>query len=221
MKIILLSLDNQVGKNRRDKINYDYDIFYGVSKLDDLPDELKNRIAIPYNVLDKDTHLQRRGCCMYSHIKILNKIVDENLHNVIVCEDDAIMKDNVNINDLEKLNLNEAVLLNAKLHHPTAYTKDKYFNDEDMIFEPGVNDIDFNKFRWSCSACIYYPTPEAAETILHFFNTNKRLSHVDISLSKNKIINKCYYPSPFIIKDDGVSQIHKSKGLIDNYVVIK
>ena len=219
MKIILLSLDTEVGKARRSKINYDYDIFYGTSKLDDLPDEFKNRIAIPYNVVDRDTHLQRRGCCMYSHMRILNKIINENLHNVIVCEDDAILKDNVNIDDLEKLNLNEAVLLNAKLHHPTAYTKDKYFNDKDIIFEPGVNDIDYSKWRWACTGCIYYPTPEAARTLLNFFNTNKRLTHIDLSLSKNKIINKCYYPSPFIIKDDGVSQIHKSKGLIDNYVV--
>ena len=219
MKIILLTLDTEVGKARRSKINYDYDIFYGTSKLDDLPDEFKNRIAIPYNVVDRDTHLQRRGCCMYSHMRILNKIINENLHNVIVCEDDAIMKDNIDLNDLEKLNLNEAVLLNAKLHHPTAYTKDKYFNDKDMIFEPGVNDIDFNKFRWSCSACIYYPTPVSAQIIIDFINNNKRLTHFDLLLSKNKVIKKLYYPSAFIISDDGVSQIDKSKGLIDNYVV--
>tara|TARA_R110000787_G_scaffold116965_2_gene227395 strand:+ start:55 stop:717 length:663 start_codon:yes stop_codon:yes gene_type:complete len=219
MKIILLSLDNQVGKIRRDKINYDYELYYGVSNTNDLPPEYKDRIHIPYNVVDRDKIMKQRGCCMYGHLNILKRIVNDKLHNVIICEDDAIMKDNIDLNDLEKLNLNEAVLLNAKLHHPTAYTKDKYFNDKDMIFEPGVNDIDFNKFRWSCSACIYYPTPVSAQIIIDFINNNKRLTHFDLLLSKNKVIKKLYYPSAFIISDDGVSQIDKSKGLIDNYVV--
>ena len=222
MKIILLSLDNDIGKARRTKINYDYEIVWGTSSINDLPDDLKNRILrnIPYNVLDKETHLRRRGCVMYSHMRILKKIIDENLHNVIVCEDDAILKDNVNINDLEKLNLNEAVLLNAKLHHPINYIYDKDFNDKDIIFKEGLNDIDYNKWRWSCSACIYYPTPKSAEILLNFFNTHKRLTHPDLTLSRNKIIKKCYYPSMFLIKDDGISQIHKSKGLIDNYLVL-
>ena len=190
MKIILLSLDNEVGKARRNKINYDYDLIYGVSNTNDLPEEYKNRIHIPYNSIDKNKIMKQRGCCMYGHLNILNKIVNENLHNVIICEDDAILKDNVNLNDLKKLDSNEAILLNSKLHHPTNYKYDKDFNDKNILFENGLNDIDFSKFRWSCSACIYYPTPKSAQIIIDFINNNNRLTHFDLLLSKNKVIKK-------------------------------
>jgi len=218
MKIFVLSLDTPVGKSRRDKLNYDYELIWGTSNLNDVPDDIKNKISVPYNVKDKDDLRRRKGCPQYSYIKILKKIVDENIEKVIVCEDDAIIRNLHLFDDLYNTDLNEPVLLNAKLHHPETYKKDKYFTDKDIIFKNGINDIDFDKYRWSCCACIYYPTPASAQYIIDLFENAKTLTYFDLWLSKNKIIKKLYYPALFVIKDDGVSQICKSKGLIENYI---
>ncbi len=219
MKIFLLSLDTPVGEKRRSKINYDHEIIWGTCNILDLPEDFKNKIVVPYNVKDKDDLRRKKGCPQYSYMKILKKIIDEDLYNVIICEDDAILKNEKLLDDLENIkDLNEPVLLNAKLHHPKNYKKDKDFNDRDIKFHDGINDIDFEKFRWSCCACIYYPTPESAKFIYNYINAQKRLTYFDLQLSKNKIIKKLYYPSIFYIKDDGVSQICNSKGFIDNYI---
>jgi len=219
MKILLLSLDTPVGEKRRSKINYDYEIIWGTNKLEDVPQEMKDKIHVPYNVKDKDGLIKKKGCHMYSYYRILKKIVDEDLYNVIICEDDAILKNEKLLDDLENIkDLNEPVLLNAKLHHPKSYRYDKDFNDKDIKFHDGINDIDFNKYRWSCSACIYYPKPEAAKYIIDLLDKSNRLTYLDLYLSKNKIIKKLYYPSIFCIKDDGVSQVCDSKGFIDNYI---
>jgi len=219
MKIFLLSLDTPVGEKRRSKINYNHEIIWGTCNILDLPEDFKNKIVVPYNVKDKDDLRRKKGCPQYSYMKILKKIIDEDLYNVIICEDDAILKNEKLLDDLENIkDLNEPVLLNAKLHHPKNYKKDKDFNDRDIKFHDGINDIDFEKFRWSCCACIYYPTPESAKFIYNYINAQKRLTYFDLQLSKNKIIKKLYYPSIFYIKDDGVSQICNSKGFIDNYI---
>jgi len=221
MKIFLLSLDTPVGEKRRSKINYDHEIIWGTNKLEDVPQEMKDKIYVPYNVKDKDDLRRKKGCPQYSYMKILKKIIDEDLYNVIICEDDAILKNEKLLDDLENIkDLSEPILLNAKLHHPINYRYDRQFNDRDIKFHDGINDIDFEKFRWTCCACIYYPTPESAKFIYNYINAQKRLTYFDLQLSKNKIIKKLYYPSIFYIKDDGVSQICKSKGFIDNYINI-
>ncbi len=220
MKIFVISLDNEIGKNRREKLNYEHEIFWGNDKLENVPHYILNKIFIPHfsKPENRDKILKQRGCCLSSHLQLLQKIIDENLHNVIVCEDDAIIKDINLLKNLEDLNLDEPVLLNGKLHHPKTYEKDNEFNDKDIKFENGINEIDYNSYRWSCTACVYYPTPKSAEYIIEFFKNVNKISNVDLTLAKKKVIKKLYYPSLFIIKDDGISQIDKSKGLIDNFI---
>ena len=62
------------------------------------------------------------------------------------------------------------------------------------------------------------PNTKSAEYIIEFFKNVNKITNVDITLAKKKVIKKLYYPSLFIIKDDGVSQIDRSKGLIDNFI---
>tara|TARA_R100000655_G_C2960700_1_gene188835 strand:+ start:253 stop:927 length:675 start_codon:yes stop_codon:yes gene_type:complete len=223
MKIFVLSLDNETGKNRRNKINYNYELIWGTSNLLDLPEDFKNKITkgLDTRTLEKNkpTVMRRRGCPQFSYLKILQKIVDENIYNVIICEDDAILKNENLLNNLENLNINEPVLLNAKLHHPVSYEFDKDFDCKNIKFNNGLNEINYNLFRWSCCACIYYPTPQSAKYILDYINNTDKLTYFDLQLSKKKIIKYLYYPAVFLINDDGVSQIDKPSGLIDNYSV--
>ena len=98
--------------------------------------------------------------------------------------------------------------------------KDKLFNENDIHFENGINKIDYETYRWSCCACIYYPSYESAQKLMACIIKSKSLTWLDLFLSKHKIIKKLYYPSPFVIDDEGVSQMTGSKGYIKDYKII-
>jgi len=221
MKIFVLSLKNETGEKRRKRLNYDYEVFWGTDKLSEVPDFIKNKMLIRHNVKNKEDLLRRKSCGFYGYFKILEKIVNENIYNCIICEDDAILRDKQYLNCMMlDNNEDEAILLNAKLHHPKNYNKDKSFNENNIKFDLGIQKIDYEKYRWSCCACIYYPSPLSAKKVLNHIYESKSLTYLDLELSKKKIIKNLYYPSPFIIDDEGVSQISGSKGVIKDYKVI-
>ncbi len=221
MKIFVMSMDTQIGEKRRKRLNYDHEIMWGIYKLEDVPEWMTSKILIRYNVKDKETLLRKKASHLYTYYTILEKIVNEKLNNVVICEDDAIMTDK---KYLETIMLDysglDAVLLNGKLHHPITYRKDKSFDRDDIHFQNGINKIDYERYRWSCCACIYYPTWESAQKLMSCIIKSKSLTYLDLFLSKNKIIKKLYYPSPFVIDDEGVSQMTGSKGYIKNYKII-
>ena len=219
MNIILLSLDTDIGKKRRSKLNYDYELFLGNTELDKCEDHVLKKMNKFYNI---NENLFRIKCCHFdSMVLILKKIVKEELNNVIVCEDDAILK-----YIPTDLIIDEPVLFNCRLHHPTTYKKDtleyRIKNIVPLVNEfitaPGVNDIDYNSYRWSCCACIYYPNYQSAQKLLDFIYEQKSYTTFDLFLSKHKYIKYLYYPSPFSIEDEGVSQVGASSGKIDNYL---
>ena len=211
MKIIVLSLKNEIGEARREKLNYVYEIFWGIYNLNDVPEWVKCHMR-RNNCSDS---LFRGKCChFFSYYSILKKIVEEKINDVIICEDDAILK------EIKDINSDEPVLLNAELIHPTDFKKQKFFKFEDIDFKEGINEIDYSKYRWRCSATIYYPTYKSAEKIINFIdNCKTQFTHTDLFMAKHKLIKYLYYPSLFIIKDDKVSQINKPSGTIDNYAV--
>jgi hypothetical protein len=189
MKIFVMSLDTEIGEKRRKRLNYDYEIIWGIDKLEDVPEWIKNKTLIRYNVKDKETLLRKKASHLYTYYKILEKIVDEKLNNVVICEDDAIMTDKKYLDTLLlDYKENDAVLLNGKLHHPKTYKKDKLFNENDIHFQNGINKIDYERYRWSCCACIYYPTWESAQKLMACIIKSKSLTYLDLFLSKNKII---------------------------------
>ena len=118
MKIFLVSLDNVTGKERRSRLNYSYEIDYGNTSLD-FVDPYIIKIMARNNCND---NLFRIKCSHFDgYYKLLKMIVEEKIDDVIICEDDAILKDIPNFINIE----DEAVLLNAKLHHPKNYKLDK------------------------------------------------------------------------------------------------
>lgn len=213
MRIIVLSLNNEVGKYRRSKLNYNYEHFLGTSSLEDIPKEILNKISRNNS---KDEFFRRKSCAFYSHYRILRKIVEEKIDDVIVCEDDAILKDIPKFVDKD-----EAILLNGELHHPKNFKLDKEFNRDEIEFVDGINEIDYSKYRWSCVGCVYYPTYKSAEKILKYLDNSKtQYTHMDLYMSKHKLIKYLQYPSVFKIVDEGTSQIGRARGTIDNFRII-
>jgi len=216
MKIFVLSLKTKIGEDRRSKLNYQHDIVWGTDKLEEVPDYIKNNMKLLSTAKDKEKLLKQKSCHFYSYCRILEKIVEENIYDVIVCEDDAILKDKNLLNNLIEKKFNSPVILNSKLHHPKNY-KNK-LDLTKIKFKEDINEINYNEYRWSCSACIYYPNPESCKEILDFIkNTKLKYTYLDLFLSSNKKIKYLYYPSIFYIKDDGISQITDSKGNINDY----
>jgi|9_EtaG_2_1085328.scaffolds.fasta_scaffold02841_4 hypothetical protein len=227
MNIFLLSLDNEVGKERRKKINYDYTILEETrnTKLENVPDIFISRMRNLHNI--KDNYRRAKSCHFDAYYNLLIHIYENKIDNVIICEDDAILLNVDNLNKLKSLNLTTPVLLNGQLHHPTNYSKDNktYFNNNLLPiinnFNPGINKIDYNKFRWSCCACIYYPDHKYIKKILDCMENDKWITTLDLWLSKKKFITHLYYPAPFIIKDSNISQVNVPRGTIDNYKLYK
>jgi hypothetical protein len=77
-------------------------------------------------------------------------------------------------------------------------------------FKEGLNKIDYDKYRWTGTYAIYYPNWEKTNELLNnILNSKKKYCHLDIFLSKNKLIDYLYFPSPFMSCDEGKSQIRR------------
>lgn len=222
MKIIVLSMDNDIGRERRKLLNYEYEVFWGNAKLDNVCSHIKNNWKIKYNQPNIDYY---RGyiCHFDSYYKILKKIVDEKINDVVVCEDDAFIKDKLNMPYLG--NYDTPIHLNAMLHHPTTWAKDtKKYHDNHILhhviaFQEGLNEIDYSSYRWNGVACVYYPTYKTAQTIIDYIdNCKTKFTVMDLFLSKHKLIKYLYYPSLFYVDDNNIGQHKGSHGYYDNYL---
>ena len=216
MNILVLSMETEKGEMRRSLLNYEYEWMKSI----EASEELKKRFSFRYNTADnKKTGIEN---CFASHLNILKYIVNKKLNEVIVCEDDCFK-----IDDIEYSTLKDITLLGGVIRHPTSWAKDNEFQKQnDVTFEEGVNKIDYKKYRWSGAFAIYYPTWEQSNDLLNTILSKTSYCHYDLFLSKNKLINYLYYPTPYIHCDnmdkDGdyckaTSQIGGGDGIIENY----
>jgi len=209
MKIIVLSMETKVGEKRRKLLNYDYEWFKSITPEADFEDKFIFR----YNTGEK----RKKGTmgCFASHIAIMKYIVDNKIDDVVVCEDDSFK-----VRDFDNNSIKDICLLGGIIRHPTSWSKDKDFQkNNDIVFNDGVNKIDYDRYRWTHTFAIYYPNWEKTSELLNnILQSKKKYRPIDIFLSKNKLINHLYYPTPFIHNDiEGVSQIGNSQGIIYNY----
>jgi len=214
VKIIVLSMDTEIGKNRREKLNYDYEWFKCVSG-----EEIIDKFNFRYNTCQKLK--DATASCFNSHLKMMKKIVDEKLNDVVICEDDSIK-----VYDIDTSNINEICLFGGVIRHPSNWKEDNKWRKEhvdDIVnnFKEGLNKIDYDKFRWSGTYAIYYPTYEKTNELLNnILNSKKKYCHLDVFLSKTKLINYLYFPTPFMSCDEGITQINIAQGLVKDYKVL-
>ena len=216
MKILVLSMDTEKGQMRRSLLNYEYEWIKSI----DASEELKKRFSFRYNITDNKRKAIEN--CFASHLNILKHIVNNKLNEVVVCEDDCFK-----INDIDYSTIKDITLLGGVIRHPTSWDKDKEFQkNNDITFEEGVNKIDYKKYRWSGAFAIYYPSWEQSNDLLNTILSKTSYRHYDLFLSKNKLINYLYYPTPYIHCDNmnkegcyckSTSQIGGGDGIIENY----
>ena len=87
VKIIVISMNNEIGHKRRSKILYNYDYVINGDTYENVPETIKTKMKTYWNCSEKKR--RNRICVFHTHLKTLQFIIDNNINNVIVCEDDV------------------------------------------------------------------------------------------------------------------------------------
>jgi len=139
--------------------------------------------------------------CSLSHKNLLQKIINEDLKEVVIIEDDAVIED---WNRLEELkDVNEFCYIGGDITSP--FLKDmKEFKEgggkddlRDNLIK-GINTIDPKVFKIGWTNGYYIPNAEVARMILSNLPHGKKERAIDneyIALQKKGKINKFIYPA--------------------------
>ena len=208
-KIFLISMDNEIGSDRRSKLNYDYIRFNADEPNKHLP-FIKDKFIHYWNTSQR-VKFGKEGC-FDSYYKLFTKIIDEKLNDVIITEDDCFLKEQEFI-EFCKNKPKEICYLNGKFIHKKGW---ETYND--FTKNIGINNIDYEKCRIIGTWGIYFPKWEQVKILIDELNNMKRFRHIDILFSKKQFIKNYYYPSIFFNNDFGKSQIVKPNKKYNNYI---
>ena len=204
-KIFVISLDNENGAERRNKLDYKFTWFKAEKNL--LP-IVKDKMIHYWSAGEKNR--QGKEGCFDSYYRLFTKIYTEKIDDVIILEDDCFIKKNEFKNFCND-KPTDICYLNGKIKNKKGWKT--YENFSKNI---GINDI--GDFRILGTLGIYIPKWEQLKNIIDIIDNLKRFRAIDIIIVKNKLIKKYYYPSVSLHNDFGISSI-QSKGhfIVDNY----
>jgi len=218
MKRLVISIDNEIGLDRRKKLNYNFIHLKGETEA---PKWVRDKFKLYHNEDVNSKKVKGRMACFSSHIKALEYIVNNKINDIVILEDDAFLE-----GEIIDLPNNSACLLGGTLRHPIKWSMDYKFRKNEVSniinnFNNGINIIDYDKFRWTQAYSIYYPKWEIAKEILDFIkNTKYMFKHYDIFLANHRLIKYLHYPSIYSHDDrDSISQVNKKNGYIKNYII--
>ena len=215
LNIYVISLDNKVGNQRRDRLTYKYKWFKAPAKVD-VEDFIKIKMTNFWSASQR--YIDGKAGTFSSYYRLFKHIIELKLSRIIVAEDDCFLKET----ELELFlnNLPENITyLNGLPKHLGMSSKDyKYIPKE-----PGINQINHIKFRLFGTWGMYIPNYTDLIPIVERMEQQKRLTAIDIFFIKNKFINQYYYPSVFYCDEYGFSSVRDSlKSIVfDNYDKVK
>jgi len=214
--VLVLSLDDDRGKARRDLLNYKFKWFVGKTFLKS-DKWIIEKMYSRHNISKRK--LSGKIGCFASYIEIFKKIVNEKLNNVVVLEDDCFQIKEYITKDLG----NKPIYLNGLFHHPSNYQKTtKKWRSEIKDIKHGINEIDFKKLRITGTLGIFFPKYEQVKIILDKIMSCEKLTSIDSLLSKLRLIKRFYYPSLYKHDDKKYSNINSTGyGIIQDYIYKK
>jgi GR25 family glycosyltransferase involved in LPS biosynthesis len=137
--------------------------------------------------------------CSKSHKQLLLKIIIEDLKNVLIMEDHAIIEDWKELELLEEEGLTDFCYVGGQMNAPLM--KDfKTFPKDDIQynFSKGVNPIDPKEERIDQTCGYFIPNAKVAQKLLSLIPNGKKARAIDteyIALQKKKYISLFYYPA--------------------------
>tara|TARA_R110001599_G_scaffold171084_1_gene361509 strand:+ start:133 stop:798 length:666 start_codon:yes stop_codon:yes gene_type:complete len=147
--------------------------------------------------------------CSLSHKRLLQKIIDEDLKNIVIIEDDALIDDFDRLDELE--DIKEFCYIGGNFGSPLLKDNNEFTKGgkKDILRESlskGLNVIDLKEFRLGHACGYYIPNKEVSQMILSNIPKGKKERAIDaeyIFLQKKGKINKFIYPaiSTLYLKD--------------------
>lgn len=206
-KIFVISMDNEIGQTRRAKLKYEYEWF--IANDEALP-FIKDKM---YNLWNTKEKVKKAKCgVMDSYYRLLRKIYEEKLNDVIIAEDDC------QLIKLPEVLPDTLCYLNGLFINNHAGYKNNWKKYNDFNKEHKIHEIDYSKSRILGLWGIYIPKYTDVKPIINMIENSKRLRASDIMIMKNQFIKHYIYPACFYVDDGGYSQIgSKIVGIHKNY----
>ena len=210
MIVLVISTGDSTGLRRRDRLNFDYDDLRTAVTPRDVSPRMR-RINKHYRMCEhtasgRRTARLRRGArmaCFESHLEVMRYIIQRGLKHVVVCEDDAVMLRK--LPSAERLGDN-ITLLGGRLAGPGAWLRQRSEWLESgaalqvyASLRRGLNEIDYERYRWCNTVSYYVPNCDAAQRVLDAYEASRKgdVGHYDIFLSNNRLVTHLWFPPVF------------------------
>ena len=187
-------------KERQEKYvgNDRYELFPAVW-WEDVTEEQVERYHFRHNA--NMDYRKKVVACSLSHKKLLLKIIKEDLNNVIIMEDDAIIEDWEELDLLKEEKLTDFCYVGGQINAPLMKDFKTFPEIKESIqdnFSKGVNPIDPKEFRIAHTCGYFIPNANVARKLLTNIPAWKKESAIDteyIKLQQKKCIDLFYYPA--------------------------
>ena len=217
-KHFVISLESPEGAKRKAQLNFMHSIFMAYPHTSSEPKDFG--IYMLGRAKEHTELAPRQRATFFSHYKLWETI-SKNQADAVICEDDAILVESRSI-DISTLPRDGITLLGGCIRTPGAWSREKAefvnnlkFLDIVKNFKPGINIIDYDKFRWTNCLAYFLPWNMArhlVEDVRRILDEGKGFRPVDIWLGKNIWMKYIHYPNIFIDMDDSVTQVNSPKG---------
>ena len=223
--IVISLLNTSEGKSRRSKLNMKHELFTAFHWEDSEP---HTSIEVTGRAQESTGTKPRQRATFYSHYMVWKQVAEGSI-NTIIAEDDAILVRDI---DLTILSDDCITLLGGCIRTPGTWNREMAefvetmkFLDIVKNFKPGLNNIDYDNFRWTNCLAYYLPV-EVAKILVKKVEATRTSSGkfgvkpVDIWLGESGWVKQLIYPNPFMDMDDSKTQANSPKGhqKADHYI---
>jgi GR25 family glycosyltransferase involved in LPS biosynthesis len=183
-------------EDRKEKYDERYELYPAVW-WEDVTEEQVERYHFRYNA--KMDYRKKVVACSESHKQILQKIINEDLKDVFILEDDAIIEKWDRLKELE--GCKEFCYIGGQVNAPLMKDFKKFEDIKDSVrdnFCKGINVINPKQFRLAHACGYFIPNKTVAQDILSNIPTGKKYRVIDseyIALQKKGKIEKFIYPA--------------------------
>ena len=184
-------------KDRREKYDDRYNIFQAVW-WEDVTEEQLEKYHFRYNA--KKDYRRKVVACAESHQNMLKHIISNDLKEVVIIEDDAVINDFSRLEELKDVNDFcyvggdiTSLTLNKSLDFRK--TKKEYVRESLKL---GMNTIDISNWRIAHACAYFIPNKKIAEKILNLIPVYDKCRAIDkefMMLQEKKIIKDFIYPA--------------------------
>ena len=200
MRIFVINLDKSVDRWEHYKNDDKFERWSATSKEE--VKEWDSEKMISYHNIHPDQHLGKVAC-LKSHLNIWSYIITNRMNDVLILEDDALLK---YLPEGDNLPQDGVTYFGGYTSSPKMTQ-----GPLNVSFTETINKIDFEKYRVLTTMAYYIPTHYVAGSLFDEILSRKRWRAVDVMMGEIKNIPMyLYYPAP-VIERKNISQIRKDK----------